>query len=282
MGIVLVILIDGEIHMIDVLFNESFSNSLKHFYQQHDIDNEIITLPVYLNLGDITEGNFIENRRTLFKIQSTHTRFSTTSERIRRLVAALDRLFEVVNQGLTIRIWWSDLSDDACGFFWLCEALLNKNTQITEIHVPLSFVKGEVLVTLGSLGELVDEDLEQLQLTQYERPLTRNRQKVSSYVWHDLRSDNTPVRVNINGQLVSQPITFYDQFLLSQVSPKRFRNVIRVIGETLGRFPVGAPDWWYRHRVDYLVSKGVLDYQKTDPQINHLDPGSVKLNQKMI
>jgi hypothetical protein len=264
--------------MIDVLFNESFANSLKYFYQQHQIANELIVLPVHLNLGDIALGNFIENRRTLFKIQSTHDRFSTTSRKMQQLTESLKQLDEVAERGLPIRIWWSDLSEDVCGFLWLCEALADKGARVFEIHVPLSFVRGEALVTLSSLGELLYDDIERLGLTKFEKPLTRQQRKVYRYGWRDLRSDNTPVRVNINGQLVSQPINFYDQFLLSQVSSKQFRNVVRVIGETLGRYPVGAPDWWYRHRIDYLISKGVLNFQKADPHVNELDPGKIKRN----
>ncbi|KRL23574.1 DUF3658 domain-containing protein [Lentilactobacillus kisonensis] len=263
--------------MIDVLFNDSFAATLKYYYQQKNINNEVISLPMHLSLGDINQGNFLENRRTLYKIQSTHDKLTSTSECVRSLNESLERLSDLVNQDDLIRIWWSEASDDYCGFLWLCEWLAGKRIQSVEIHIPLSYVTVKGLRTFASLGEIFAEDIDNLALLDLQRPLTNPQRQAYGRAWMALRNDNTPVRANVNGHILSQPITFYDQFLISQISARRFRNVLRIIGETLGRFPVGVPDWWYQHRVEYLISKGVLDYKKDGQGIGSLELGSVRL-----
>ncbi|WP_225424181.1 DUF3658 domain-containing protein [Lentilactobacillus buchneri] len=116
---------------------------------------------------------------------------------------------------------------------------------------------------ISKLGEISEDAIDEFQLASLQRDLSANSRRAFSYYWHDLRSENNPIRTVINGTVVSQSIDFYDRFVLANLSQRRFRNILRVIGETLGDYPFTA-DWWYRHRIDYLVSKGSVDY-KADP-----------------
>lgn len=261
--------------MIDVLFNESFSSTLKYYYQQHHIDQEVLSMPMYLGLGDINQWSFTEARKTLYKIMSTHSKTIDPNEYGEHLNAMTSRLKQAISNRETIRVWWSDLADDYCGFLWLCDYLSEHQLQMFSIHVPLSYaIQGNRLITLDSIGEITEDQLATLNLFKTEKVISAEKQLAYSYEWRELRSDNTPVRAMINGHMLSQKIDFYDQFLLGNVKKHRFRNIIRVIGDTIGSSPIGVADWWYCHRIDYLISKGVLDYKMP----TNMAVGSIKLN----
>ncbi|KRK58343.1 DUF3658 domain-containing protein [Lentilactobacillus hilgardii] len=248
--------------MVDIVFNDSFARTLKRYYMTHRIDRQVIVLPLLLGLGDIAQVNLLETRKTLLKIRNTHERRDDTDEWYQSILLGLKKLDKVVFEQKSLRIWWTDLPDDSCGFAWLCDYLKDIGNQISSVHVPLTLSHSRFLYELNNLGELVTDDLNKYHLFDYEQSLGRDARISHSYLWRDLRKDNTPLRIMINGHLMSQPINFYDRFLLSHVSPTVFTNILQVIGQTIGDGPSGVPDWWYRHRIDYLISKRALWYEE--------------------
>lgn len=130
----------------------------------------------------------------------------------------------------------------------------------------MNFVTSDnALAIISGLGDLTPENIDEFNLFDLEKSVSKNRRTAYSYYWRDLRSENNPIRAVINGKCISQSIDFYDRFILLNLSDERFRKIIRVIGETIGNYPF-APEWWYRHHIDYLVSKGSLEY-KIDPDM---------------
>lgn len=252
--------------MADIVFSDGFAVTLKHYYTTHQIDCQVILLPLLLGLGDIAQTNLLETRKTLLKIRNTHERHDDTDEWYQSILAGLKALDQAIIEQKPLRIWWTDLPDDSCGFAWLCDYLRDAQNQVTSVHVPLILSYEQFLFSIHSLGELSTADFAKYHLFSGEQPLLRDTRIAHSYLWRDLRKDNTPLRIMINGHLMSQPINFYDRFLLSHVSSVDFKKIPEVIGEVLGDGPSGVPAWWYRHRVDYLISKKALWYEKTSQQ----------------
>ncbi|WP_263849934.1 DUF1835 domain-containing protein [Lentilactobacillus parafarraginis] len=58
--------------MIDIVFNDAFARSLKYYYEQREIERQVISLPLFLGLGDIAQVNLLETRKTLLRIRNTH------------------------------------------------------------------------------------------------------------------------------------------------------------------------------------------------------------------
>ena len=119
--------------------------------------------------------------------------------------------------------------------------------------VPLSQVitqPGLALQSLAELSEILPEDIAHyLQLAQV---VSKNEQRANSYEWQALVAENVPLRVNLNGHLVSVAADFYDSLLERQIQPGR--PVVQIIGEMLMRYSLGLPDWWYRARIQHILS----------------------------
>jgi hypothetical protein len=254
--------------MIDIVFNGRFASTLTEYNKLRQVNRQVLALPMYLGLGDISQGTFIENRQTVYKIQYAHQENSEyhAAQAVQNLRNALKLLDEAIARNEPLRAWWSDDVNDYCGFLWLCNYLKNSTVEMSSIKVPMTFVTSDnALAIISGLGDLTPENIDEFNLFDLEKSVSKNRRTAYSYYWRDLRSENNPIRAVINGKCISQSIDFYDRFILLNLSYERFRKIIRVIGETIGNYPF-APEWWYRHRIDYLVSKGSLEY-KIDPDM---------------
>lgn len=268
--------------MIDVVFNDSFAVTLKHYYQQKGMDHKVLSMPMYLSLGDISQRSFVESRKTVYKIQYAHTRQSehNTAEAVTHLKKMLRALNDGLDQGESIRIWWSGNADDYCGFLWVCDYLFDYDVETAAIHVPMAFATlDNELLTISGLGEISAPGIDEFKLFNYESKLPKSQRDAYRYYWQQLRGENNPIRTIINGLAVSQSIDFYDRFIIANLSQHRYRNIMRVIGETLGNYPF-VPSWWYRHRIDYLVSKGSIAFKPDEQEIVGLSVGKIKLNLK--
>lgn len=161
----------------------------------------------------------------------------------------------------------------------MCDQLVNTDVVTTAIHVPMVFPTGaDELLTISEIGELSASAIDQLQLFELETQLTKNQRNDYRYYWIRLRGENNPIRTIVNGITISQSIDFYDRFVIANLSRQRFRDIIRVIDETVSNYPF-APSWWYRHRIDYLVSKGSVVFKPGSPDIVESQIGKIKLKQ---
>lgn len=266
--------------MIDVVFNDSFAVTLKHYYQQKGMDHKVLSMPMYLSLGDISQRAFIESRKTVYKIAYAHNNKSEnlTATAVHNLAMAIGDLKDTIGKKDSIRIWWSNNADDYCGFLWLCDFLMAFDVPTTSIHVPMIFpTLDNGLITISELGEINASNIDEFHLFHFESQLPKHRRDGYHDYWVGLRSENNPVRTIINGLAVSQSIDFYDRFVLANLSRQRFRDLTRVILETVGSYPF-VPAWWYRHRIDYLVSKGSVDFKAADQSMVEPQVGKIKLH----
>jgi hypothetical protein len=87
-------------------------------------------------------------------------------------------------------------------------------------------------------------------------------------LWRQLRSENAPLRVISGENLVSAPITFFDQVLLAHVKTD-WLKVARVVGEALGDFTPDricqVGDRVLAARIDFLIKTGVLESRGRSP-----------------
>lgn len=248
--------------MIDIVFNDAFARSLKYYYEQREIERQVVSLPLFLGLGDIAQVNLLETRKTLLRTRNTHEPSGNSGALYQMIVTGAADLQAAAAAGESLRIWWTDLPDDLCGFIWLCEELKGFKAPISMVHVPLTLTQGNTLYQLDSISDLTPPDFDNHHIFRLETQLTRETRLAYSNQWRALKRDNTPVRVVLNGHLLSQPIDFYDRFLLANLSRRQAVEIDEAISNTISFGPSGVPDWWYRHRIDYLVSNKVLAFQE--------------------
>lgn len=131
--------------MIDIVFNGRFASTLTEYDKLRQVNRQVLALPMYLGLGDISQGTFIENRQTVYKIQYAHQENSEyhTAQAVQNLRNALKLLDEAIARNEPLRAWWSDDVNDYCGFLWLCNYLKNSTVEMSSIKVPMTFVTSD-------------------------------------------------------------------------------------------------------------------------------------------
>ncbi|MCT3263799.1 DUF3658 domain-containing protein [Lactiplantibacillus plantarum] len=225
--------------MMDVTFNSMFAVTL-----QHELHQPVLSLPLSLQIGDLTRLTTDDPAQLAIMSHSTDATV---------VKQALVTLKSQVEQGGVLRVWWSTMPDDWLGYDWLCQQLADTDTQLRQVMIPLSQVitrPGLALQTLSDLSEVLPADIAHyLQLAQ---DVSEDEQRAHSYEWQALVVENAPLRVNLNGHLVSAPADFYDSLLERQIQPGR--PIVQIIGEMLMRYSLGLPDWWYRARLQHILS----------------------------
>jgi hypothetical protein len=83
-----------------------------------------------------------------------------------------------------------------------------------------------------SLGMLHHDKINDDRLWDLARPLQPGERQGYLDLWQRLRSENAPLRVIEDGRLVSAPISFFDEVLMSLVT-EHWRKARRVVGEAL-------------------------------------------------
>lgn len=65
------------------------------------------------------------------------------------------------------------------------------------------------------------------------------------------------MRVFVNGTVIGAPEDFYDHIIKKEIPDKEFR-MVHLIGNILGKYPLGVGDWWYAKRILHMIELGEL------------------------
>ncbi|MBU3061121.1 DUF1835 domain-containing protein [Nocardia sp. NEAU-G5] len=90
-----------------------------------------------------------------------------------------------------------------------------------------------------------------------ERALDATEREELVRQWAVLRAENAPLRVMSDGRLVSAPIDWFDEVIVSHV-PAEPAPMPRVIAEAMGGYPAETHDYVLQQRVVALIDSGVL------------------------
>ena len=84
--------------------------------------------------------------------------------------------------------------------------------------------------------------------------------------WSQLKEENAPLRVLLNGQLQSASEDIYDSFILREIlaQPEVFNEAF-VIGNVLGKYQLGIGDAWVAQRIDKMIAEGKLEIVERAP-----------------
>ena len=92
-----------------------------------------------------------------------------------------------------------------------------------------------------------------------QRTATVRFQQVCASHWRTLQIENAPLRVVLNGQLVSVPETLYDSFIIREIAieSEEFHEA-KLIGKVLGKYNLGIGDSWVALRIEEMIRGGKL------------------------
>lgn len=225
---------------------------------------DILCFPVALSIGDITEQELGKQRNAaLQKLMSIYPDDIKPAalEMIDTAKKSLKVLFKRTEKGEAIRVWTSDIPDEACGFCWLIDQLKSigfENLDITYVKLPDFHVMPDGTVVLYSgWGEVAPHQWGHL--ASYGQKLPVNYMYALSFRWQQLKKENAPLRAVVNRQLVSVPETFYDSFILRELEDQgdEFMEA-NLIGKVIGKYSLGISDSLIALRIDSFINDGML------------------------
>ena len=85
--------------------------------------------------------------------------------------------------------------------------------------------------------------------------------------WKQLQEENAPLRVTLNGRLVSAPVDIYDSFMERELAAREgeFKEAL-LIGEVLGKYQLGISDTWVHLRIEEMIRSGLLEVVTEAPE----------------
>ena len=162
------------------------------------------------------------------------------------------RLKEYLENGETIRVWYSDAPYSICGFYSLCRILQKYKNKIHIVKLPEYVVKKTSILSYRNWGEVSAEEF--AGFLAYERVLTKEEVRMYALLWTELTEDNSPLRAVINGKVTGVPEDFYDFLIWKRLTRKPIKEA-RLIGDILGCFQIGMGDWWFARRIEHFIQQ---------------------------
>jgi hypothetical protein len=150
-----------------------------------------------------------------------------------------------------------------CGFLEWLWRLGDEACDVIDLHdvvVDRRYRDGRVEgYSPSCLGDLLAEEIYDNALWDLARPLSDERRRYYHDVWGKLRAENAAFRVWKNGELVSAPITHYDDTILGNAGP-RLLKVAWVIRRRKEPDPAyEACEYVFHGRLRKLVEAGLLE-----------------------
>lgn len=250
--------------MIEVLFGEAEAGAMKiakeKGYVEGSIDG-VICLAFMLDIGNIDKSIISSYRKEL--ICNMYTQRNDDKEflgEIKKAVNLYDneqkRLLDFISKGESIRIWYSDAAYSMCGLYYVCSLIKNFSSMVYVVKMPAYIELNNRIIEYKHWGEIIPEKFNDFLI--YEKKVPNLLIDRYSEKWQELKNESSPLRVNINGELIGVPEDFYD-FLIYKHSRKL--GAVReaaLIGDILGDHPLGVGDFLYASRIESMLKNGSL------------------------
>lgn len=224
--------------------------------------DEVVCLGFMLDIGNIKEPVDSQYRKKLIYSMYAQNQYGKSSEMDEELKLTgevysneLLRLKKYLEDGETIRIWYSDAPYSRCGFYSLCWILQNYKNEVHIVKLPECAVRKTSIISYRNWGEVSAEEF--AGFLSHERMLTKEEVRMYALLWIELTEDNSPLRAVINGRVTSVPEDFYDFLIWKRLTCKPIKEA-RLIGDILGYFQIGIGDWWFARRIEHFIQQGKI------------------------
>ena len=232
----------------------------KHFEGQAVGGNsrDVVNIGFSLDVGDISGSIDGDERQNVFL--KLWGRFDFDNKEKEQFFLNqrkdMEYLLSAAKNGIPIRIWKSSAPYSTCGFYFVCNILRNIDCNISVVSLPkYKQISENEIVEYSHWGEV--EAGKFYQFLPLEKQLSQIEKRIASDYWHELMVESAPLRVVINGKLISAPESFYD-FIITKNLPDNDFIMARLIGKLLGEYSLGISDSWYALRIDKMIEENKL------------------------
>lgn len=220
---------------------------------------DVVCLGFMLDIGNIKEPIDSPYRKNLIYSMYAQNQYVKNPEIDQELkltgevyLNELLRLKEYLENGETIRVWYSDTPYSICGFYSLCQILQKYKNEIHIVKLPEYMVRKASIISYRDWGEVSAEEFAEF-LT-YESVMTKEEVRMYAQLWTELTEDNSPLRAMINGKVTGVSEDFYDFLIWKRLTRKPIKEA-RLIGDILGCFQIGMGDWWFARRIEHFIQQ---------------------------
>lgn len=225
---------------------------------------DIMTFPLVLSVGDIDENGIGGKREAALQLLmgiDPNGEKRVVQNMLSTARKSLTELRSRAGQGEPVRIWTSDIPDEASGYYWVMDQLQAiglAQLDVTCVKLPeFQMASGNKTVSYLGWGEVAPHQWGKLALL--GKTLPASYMEGLANRWEQLKMENAPLRAVLNGQLVSVPETIYDSFILQELAEQEEEFLeARVVGTVLGKYRLGIGDGWIALRIEQLVQEGKL------------------------
>lgn len=229
---------------------------------------DIYYLDFNLSVGDITQPVELPDgpRERLFAEMRNSQDYEEDSKSLRFIKQSWDKAIksyegfkERIQNDEAVRIWLDTTPNDLCGFLFAMELLSDVSSKVSVIVLPKVEIKEGSVIEHSSWGEI--EPLDFYKYSKYERELPKELIQALAWKWSNLKKENAPLRVVINGNIVSVQEDFYDSFI-RQAFPSDESTIIRMISDIIANQPLFLSDSFITNRIKKMLANGELVYRQ--------------------
>ncbi len=259
--------------MLEVVFSESAAGSLK-LAQNCKKDKNILVegkgsdvfgFHLVFSIGDIAKDGIGEGRlEVLNRLFGIYPQGKQAAE---ECYAGAKKQLQTIRKrlrggGETVRLWYSSQPDELCGFYWFMTQLGQWGIppeRIFIVRLPdWEYNEKQDVVIRNSWAEVSPQEWHRylmLQITVSQVVLTG-----CALCWKTLMEENAPLRIVLNGQLVSAPEDIYDSFIMREIElmENEFQEAY-LIGTVIGKYRLGISDAFIALRIETMVEAGKLE-----------------------
>lgn len=224
---------------------------------------EVVCLGFMLDIGNIKEPIDSQYRKNLIYSMYAQNQYGRSPEMDEELKLAgevyskeLLRLKKYLEDGETIRVWYSDAPYSICGFYSLCQILQSYKNEVHIVKLPEYVVRKTSVVSYRNWGEVPAEEF--AGFLSHERVLTKEEVRMYAMLWIELTEDDSPLRAVINGRVIGVPEDFYDFLIWKRLTCNPVKEA-RLIGDILGCFQIGMGDWWFAKRIEHFIQQDKIE-----------------------
>jgi hypothetical protein len=218
-----------------ILFSETAAHSLSEALQIAGRADRVITLPDDLSVGPINPPNPVTRDDWI------HRELGDDLTDEHRPIDQVDAFWAEALTATARRIVWVSKrsAPEYAGFLEFVRRLEDAPCDVIEFdRQQLTYRAHDGTLRrnlLLGLGELTPEHFTETRYWERAVPLDAAARERYRANWARLREENAPLRILDDGGLVSAPITYFDDLLIS-CAIDRWRKSARVIGEALMSF----------------------------------------------
>ena len=241
--------------MLDVCFDPSLGGMLlmERFNPQLGLPGrDVVTLGLYLDVGDLTDGVFSEKRKKaaagLFKDPWMGKRSFIDKRHWDATIKNFELICERAKNGERIRIWYGTDADSYTSYMWLVSELQQYDCKITA--VGFNDLAYEIEPHCYNWVRTDADDL--LLFVQAERIISSKQRINISKRWADICNHSHPLRIVLNGHVVSVDENYYDSMILENLPDKPF-CAAQAMREMLNNITTDIPYYYINRRMCDLL-----------------------------